>query len=283
MGYLTTFQGVFPDTLFNHAGKFIFKNFTRLLIPATRKGDNVTLDTENPQEEEFAVGAQTPLSYYYFWMFPRKADEYYAKALRYEMVDHKKTYQWLENYRLLITKSLKNTGRKRYLSKNPPNTGRIPQLLKMFPNARFIFIHRNPVLVYLSTTHFFNVMMPHLQLQSFNNQEREELVLKIYNRIMKDYLNDQKLIPEDNKVEVSFDELEKNPLETLKNIYSSLNISGYIEAEQRFTAYLNKMKSYQKNRHSIHRSKLNTILERWGFAMSHWDYKIPENIDIIED
>jgi len=155
MGYVTTFQSVFPETLFNKVGKFIFEGFARILIPGTRKGDNVSLGTSLPQEEEFALGDKTPVSFYYFWMFPRSLKKFYQRFIRFEQIDRAMVENWKNDYKLLISKALKNTNRKRFLSKNPPNTGRIIELLDMFPTARFIYIHRNPVEVYLSTRNFF--------------------------------------------------------------------------------------------------------------------------------
>ena len=38
MAYASTYQSVFPDTLFNKLGRFLFKGFSSLLIPGTRKG-----------------------------------------------------------------------------------------------------------------------------------------------------------------------------------------------------------------------------------------------------
>ena len=70
MAFVTTYQSVFPDTLFNKFGRFLFRGFSTLLIPGTRKGDNVTLGASLPQEEEFALGDKTPLCFYFFWMFP---------------------------------------------------------------------------------------------------------------------------------------------------------------------------------------------------------------------
>lgn len=283
MGYLTTFQGVFPDTLFNYAGNFIFRNFTRLLIPSTRKGDNVTLGTEKPQEEEFALGDKIPLCYYYFWMFPRKTTKYYQYALRNTGVKEKTLVKWEKNYKLLIKKSLRNTGRTRFLSKNPSNTARIKTLLKMFPNAKFIFIHRNPVEVFLSTTHFFNIMMPYLELQKTSDKEREELVLKAYPDLMKDYLNDKGLIPSRNLIEVAFEDLEKKPLDLIHEIYNELDIPGFENAHDQFSKYLLSMKSYAKNRHQISRDKLEKVMNEWQFAMEIWNYTIPENIEITDD
>jgi len=280
MGYLTTFQGVFPDTLFNKAGSFIFRNFTKLLIPATRQGDNVTLDSDNPQEEEFALGDKTPLCYYYFWMFPRNTLKYYDRALRQKGISPGMMNKWKMDYELLIKKSLKNTNRTRFLSKNPPNTARIKVLLDMFPNARFIYIHRNPVEVFLSTSHFFNVMMPHLQLQHITDNEREDLSLKVYKRMMHDYLTDKYLIPSQNLIEISFDGLEQKPMDILKEVYNHLHIPGFKKASPSFSEYIQSMKSYKKNRHTISRNKLDKVLSEWQFAMDQWGYDIPENIDI---
>ena len=283
MGYLTTFQGVFPDTLMNKLGRFIFINFTRLLIPSTRKGDNVTLSPDNPQEEEFALGDKFPISYYYFWMFPEKTLDYYDQALRAKGVNKKLLQKWKNNYSLLIKKSLQNTSGKRFLSKNPPNTARIRVLLEMFPNAKFIHIHRNPIEVFLSTTHFFNIMMPYLQLQATTDQEREELIIRVYKRMMKDFLEDKHLIPEGNLSEVAFEELEANPMAVLKKIYGQLGLEGFDSATALFEEYLKKMRSYKKNRHTISRDKLDNVMNEWKFTMDIWNYGIPDHIDIIDE
>lgn len=283
MGYLTTYQGVFPDTLFNIIGKFIFKNFTRILIPATRKGDNVSLKTDNPQEEEFALGDKVALSYYYFWMFPHKTLEYYDTALRTKGVSARKLQKWQNEYKTIIKKSLRNTKRDIFLSKNPPNTARIKVLLEMFPNAKFIHIHRNPVEVFLSTKHFFNVMMPHLQLQTISEQQREEFILEVYQRMMTHYFEDKSSIPEENLVEISFDDLEQNPMEVLEQVYGSLSLPGFDQAKPEFTSYIQQMKSYKKNKHTIEKEKLDKILDKWGFTMTKWNYKVPDNIQTKQD
>ena len=156
LGFVTTYQSVFPDTLLAGLGRFIFGGFTKLLIPGTRKGDNVKLDTANPQEEEFALGDKTPVCFYYFWMFPKNIRNYYDRFIRFRGIPDSQLQSWKNDYKLLIKKALKNTGRVQFLSKNPPNTARIKVLLEMFPNAKFIHIHRNPVEVFLSTRHFYS-------------------------------------------------------------------------------------------------------------------------------
>ena len=283
MAYVTTFQSVFPDTLFNKAGRFIFEGFARILIPGTRKGDNVILGTSLPQEEEFAIGDKTAISFYYFWMFPRSLKKFYDQCIRFKGVDGAKIKSWKKDYELLITKALHNTNRERFLSKNPPNTGRIEVLLEMFPNAKFIHIHRNPVEVYLSTQNFFNKMLPHLQLQSIDPLKLEEDIILLYKDIMQDYLKQREMIPAGQLAEISFEELEKNPKLCIKNLYNSLGLSGYQKSESYFESYLDSKKSYQKNKHHITAKMIHKIETEWGFAMKEWSYDVPEHIEIIHE
>ena len=279
-GYTTTYQSVFPDTLFNILGRFLFLNFTRILIPGKRKGDNVALNPSYPQEEEFALGDKTPLSFYFFWMFPKRILDYYNSYVRFRNIDNKEIERWKNDYKLLIKKALKNTNRNRFLSKNPTNTARIKVLLDMFPNAKFIHIHRNPVEVFLSTRNFYNSMLPHLQLQSIPNKKLDGIILSIYHNLMNDYFEQRKLIPAGNLIEVAFDELEKNPETIVKNIYKTLKLSGYTDAEPHFRNYIDLMGSYEKNKHIIKTDQLQMVINKCEFAMKKLDYAIPENLEI---
>lgn len=283
MGYTTTYQSVFPDTLFNKLGRFLFEGFSRLLIPGTRAGDNVTLGSSLPQEEEFALGDKTPISFYYFWMFPKNIIDYYNSFIRFENIDKKQLKKWKSDYKLLIKKALKNTDREVFLSKNPPHTGRVKELLDLFPEAKFIHIHRNPIEVFLSTQNFFNKMLPHLQLQNFSQEEIDDVVLKIYKNLMQDYFFQKNLIPQGNLIEVPFEQLEENPMIVLKNIYEELNLKGFEIAQPEFQKYVERMKSYKKNTHVIKRTQLEKIISDWDFSFKQLNYDIPDNLEIIDE
>ena len=283
MGYTTTFQSVFPDTLFNKLGRFTFENFAKLAIPGRRKGDNVSLNTSYPQEEEFALGAHTPICFYYFWMFPERIFEYYNSFVRFINVNPKQYESWVSDYRLLIKKALQDTKGNIYLSKNPTNTGRIKVLLKMFPNAKFIHIHRNPIEVFLSTRNFYKKMMPPLQLQDIDKLDFEKIILDIYKLIMSDYADQKDLIPKGNLIEVAFEELESKPEKVLKEIYHSLGLSGYDDASDDFHNYYKTMDNYKKNKHTISKDLLQKVLAECELAMNNYNYKLPENIEIIND
>lgn len=281
MGYVTTYQSVFPDTLFNIAGKFIFKNFTKLLIPATRKGDNVKLNPDLPQEEEFTLGCAHPFSFYYFWMFPEKIMDYYARYIQFKDVSDDSVINWENDYSLTIKKALKNLNKSHFVSKNPPNTGRIKQLLKLFPDAKFIHIHRNPVEVFLSTRHFFRIMLPHLQLHSISEKQLEESIFIIYKKMMNQFFQDKHLIPQNNFIELRFEDLEKTPVKELEKIYSQLQIPGFEKASKNFNNYLLSSRGYKKNVHSIEKELLDRILVEFRFTMEAWGYGVPNHIKVF--
>jgi hypothetical protein len=254
----------------------------RLFIPRKRHGDNVELDVNYPQEEEFAIGSKHELSYYYFWFFPEKWKEYYEKYIRFEGIKDKQKRKWQKDYRIVILKALQNTRKQVFLSKNPPNTGRIKQLLETFPDAKFIHIHRNPVKVFLSTRHFLHKMLPALQFHSLSDQESDEAIFNIYKMMMDRYFQERELIPQDNFIEVSFEDLEQKPLENLQKVYADLELKGYEEAIPAFEVFLNSSKGYKKNVHKISRSTLDRVISEWNFVMKEYNYKIPDDV-IIED
>jgi len=259
----------------------LFEGFTKLLIPGTRKGDNVKLRTNFPQEEEFALGSRTYFCYYYFWIFPRNTLKFYDQYINFNDVRQKDIDAWKEDYYLLIKKAIKNTNGNIFISKNPPNTGRVEKLLELFPNAKFIHIHRNPIEVYLSTRHFFKTMGPYLQLNSISDEELDTFILKVYKDLMHKYHDEKNQIPQNNLIEVAFSDLESHPKEILKKVYDQLQIPAYNKAEIEFDKYLEGSKSYKKNKHLIKKEVLDKILAEWDFAMKEWGYEVPENVEII--
>ena len=207
--------------------------------------------------------------------------QFYDRYIRFETISNKELDQWKVDYQLFIKKAIQNTRGDRYLSKNPPNTGRINTLLAMFPDAKFIFIHRNPIEVFLSTQNFYRKMLPPLQLQGINTDQIDTNIIAIYKKIMGDYLQDKEKIPANNLVEVSYKELEKSPQAVLQNIYTHLELDNFEQAFPSFEHYIEKMKSYHKNKHCIGKNQLDTILKEWRFFMDLYTYEMPKNV-IVE-
>ena len=65
----------------------------------------------------------------------------------------------------MLKKATLAHGGKPIVLKNPPNTVRIRQILKLFPGAKFVFIKRNPYHVYASMMRMMTKEIPRVQLQ----------------------------------------------------------------------------------------------------------------------
>ena len=105
------------------------------------------MDMDFPQEEEFAMMSLQPKSIYKIFYFPKDFNDIYEKDLYFERLSDGDRKRWEKEYLSLINRAMINTGGERYMSKNPCNIFRIRTLIDLFPDARFIFIYRNPYTV----------------------------------------------------------------------------------------------------------------------------------------
>ncbi|HRI27891.1 MAG TPA: sulfotransferase [Chitinophagales bacterium] len=280
MGFVSTYQSAFPELLFGQPARFIFEKFMRFALPPKRQGDNVVMNPDFPQEEEFALGNIHGLCYYNFWYFPSLTDRFYRRYIDFEGISHAEMQTWKTEYVRLIKKAIANTRGNMFVSKNPPNTGRIEALLNMFPDAKFIHIYRNPVEVFLSTHKFITSMMPSLQLASFTDELTTNNILSVYGKLMRKYLATRSLIPPHQLAEVRFEDLETEPLKELQRIYQHLHLPNFDKAAPFFEQYAATQKTYKKNAFYIEPNLLRRITTEWDFAMQEWGYSVPAHITV---
>lgn len=280
VGFTTTYQCVFPN---NMRSKWLFKTFMSLLMPKRRPGDGVKLNPDYPQEDEYALSNITPHSLYHFFYFPRYYREYYDKNVRFVDMSTSDYQRWKKRYKNLVIRALISTSGKRIVLKNPVNTGRVKTLLEMYPEARFIFLHRNPVTTYLSSTKFFSNLFPTVNLQKFSNASIKEMVVENYEKIIGDYLQQRALIPKENLIEIGYEELGKDPVAAVKMIYSYFGIKGYDEAEPALKAYVSTQKSHKIGKYRMGRDEVDNIREKFDFSFKEWNYQMPASVIIKED
>ena len=273
-GYLTTFQAMAPGFFLIGGGKI--KRFpekeTRKRYPS-RLIDNVPLFLDAPEEDEFALANMSPFSFLHGFSFPRRARYFFARYVLFEGIPQPELEAWADAYLYLLRKVTLASGGKRLVLKNCANTGRIRVLLRLFPEAKFIHICRNPYRVFLSTLHLHRTVLPRSQLQGIDPGEIEENVLLFYERLMKRYLEDRHLIPAGNLVEVRFEDLERAPLDQLRRIYEELGLPGFGAAEPAFRAHLRSVAGYRKNIYRLTPEDVAVVNERWGFALEGWGYE----------
>lgn len=161
------------------------------------------------------------------------------------------------------------------LIKNPVYTARIKMLAEMFPDAKFIHIHRNPYKVFFSMRNFYEKLLGQFALQPWDSIDIDEHIFSTYSRMMDDLDRDWAALPAEKRVEVSFDELQKGSIEVLHGIYDTLDLPRFFEALPQFESYLRDTEGYSKNAYDFPPKMIDNITARWGKQIERWQYEKP--------
>ncbi|ESQ14947.1 MAG: sulfotransferase [Thiohalocapsa sp. PB-PSB1] len=274
-GVLTYLHAYFQNCALLDLG--IHRSLLRLALPRTRPMDAVLLAADLPAEEEFAIACVDDVGIINGLWFPRALLNYLKETVLFTGLDgspdQAARQRWQSAYSRVITKaSIASGGNRILLLKNPANTGRVSTLLAMYPDARFIYIHRNPYVVFPSTVRLYETLMSGRRFQRISTEDIEEIVLTLYHRIIERYEAERSRIPAGNLVELCFEDLEQEPLAVMESIYRSLELKGFEQVRPRFEAYLGTVRMYRKNTYRIDKDLIRRIDARWDPVMQRWKY-----------
>jgi len=271
--YLSTFQAMAPG--FCLVGDGAIKRLLAKVAAArypTRLIDSIHLALDAPQEDEFALANLTPLSFIHAFSFPRQAHEIFERSVLFADLSDADRARWIEQYLALLRKATLAGKGRRLVIKNCAHTARIPTLLRLFPDARFVHIHRDPYEVFLSTLHMHRTVLPRSQLQEVESERLEANVLRFYQRLMRRFLEDRSLIPDGRLIEMRFEDLEEEPLGELRRMYGTLDLPDFDRAEPRIRQYLDSVAGYRKNAYELDDAVIGKVNEHWAFAFDEWGY-----------
>ena len=113
-----------------------------------------------------------------------------------------------------------------------------------------------------------------VKLQDVSNEQLEENILSIYAKLYHKYESDKKYIPEGNLIEVKFEDFEADAMGMTENIYQSLSIPGFAEAQGDIAKYVGGKKGYKKNKYKYDDRTIRLVEENWDFALKQWDYNL---------
>jgi len=245
-----------------------------IFVPGKRPQDDVRVTLDDPAEEEQAFSTMTTRSSIHSFYFPRNRS-YFDKYHLFEGTSKEEKEAWGKDYLFLLRNIALYNKKQWLLLKNPHNTGRVKELLELFPDAKFIFIHRDPYTVFRSTKKLYNRMISSQILQHCGQAEIEEIILEENARILKKYLAERALIPEGKLVEIGFEELDKAPMKTLESIYQNLNLDGFEDVRPDMESYLDSVSQYKRNTyHPIPAPLLDRLHKNWAFWFKEFGYKM---------
>jgi hypothetical protein len=242
-GYLNVYQASYPDSFL--LTERLNSRFFGFFLPGTRQFDNVPLGLNVPYEEEIAMTNATQLTPYMSVVFPGR-QRHYDRFLTFRDATPEELARWRAGLVTLLRKVTLKSGKPLVL-KSPPHTCRIRLLLEMFPDARFVHIHRDPYTVIQSTMHLIRVGLEWVRLQNADSVDWTERALSQWREMYDVYFTERSLIPAGNLHEMAFADLERNPLVELRRMYESLSLPPFDEVEPQMKAYLASIADYKKN------------------------------------
>ncbi len=244
--------------------KWFFYPLVNLLLPKKRPMDSMAISADSPQEDDFALissGAATP---YRRIAFPNNEQKHHQQ-LHFDLAD---TAQQ-ESVRLTLDHFLKSLTigypNKRLVLKSPPHTGRIAQLAKWYPGAKFIHISRHPHKLVSSTMRLWRSLD---QTQAFQLPRYDDDWLKTYvfqcQRLMYDsYFEHRNDLPPEQLIEIKFEQLVKEPLQTIQNVYQQLHLKGVQNIGTPVKNYFEQRKGHKTNPVQLEAGLVEEIDAHW--------------------
>jgi hypothetical protein len=272
-GFFTTFQAYLPG-LFLGSEK-TWKPLVISSIPDKRPMDDVKMNADYPQEDQYAIGAMSPFSYYHGWCYPKNMEKYNRYVLMDDDIPNHEIRKWKKIYLYLIKKVTFAVGGKQLVLKNQDNTAKIRLLLDLFPNAKFLLIQRNPISLYYSMSKFMRIVIPRYCVQNPPPFEMvEDSMIKLYAEMFRKYLNERSLIPEGNLVEIKYEDFISDPLMWLKYVYNNLGLEGYSKNKEKFSSYIERQKSVKGGSYDISDIVVEKLKKHWDFVFKAFNYSI---------
>jgi omega-hydroxy-beta-dihydromenaquinone-9 sulfotransferase len=272
LAYPTTYECFFPHHFL--LTENTLPKLMKVLLPKKRPQDDVPVGFDRPQEEEFGMlmlGEGTP---YVTHAWPRfgPADTNYLDFKGLSEADQKRwadAYMWL--YRRLALKH----GNKPLVMKTPANAARLKLLTRLFPDARFIYLSRNPLAVFPSTVKLWRALYSTQGLHNPPNLDSwlDDYVLDMFVRLTEDYEADRHVIPGGRLIELRYEDLIKDPINTMRDIYARLDIGDFASAEAPMRAYLDAQKEHRVSEYEMPPELRRKVIERLRPYIDRFGYR----------
>jgi hypothetical protein len=157
--------------------------------------------------------------------------------------------------------------------KSPTHSCRIPTLLEMFPDARFVHIVRDPRVVFPSTVNLWKTLYQTHGLQRPTFAGLDEYVFTTFNHLYRRLEEGKHLVAPGRFHELRYEDLIADPVGPRRRLYEGLELGDFEPLLPRLREYLDANAGYQTNRYPRLDPPLRAEIERrWGDVIHRYGY-----------
>jgi omega-hydroxy-beta-dihydromenaquinone-9 sulfotransferase len=270
--YPTTYECLEPNHFL--LTETFFQRWMRFLLPSHRPMDNMPAGWERPQEDEFALCMLGQPSPYLAIAFPNSLRGT-SHALELDLKP-RELKQWKRTF-LRFIRQLSFKSPRRIVLKSPPHSCRIRVLLELFPRARFIHLVRNPYVVFPSTVNLWKSLYRTHGLQHPTFVGLDEQVFGTFVHLYSRLEEERGLIPASQFYELRYEDLIRDPVGQMRDLYNHLGIDGFEIVLPRLREYLAMAEGYATNRYGLSCEQKAEITRRWGHVIRRYGYALEES------
>jgi hypothetical protein len=268
--FLNLYETLFP-------GHFLLTErwMTRLTakrLSVARPVDMMPLAWDLPQEDETALLLMTLCSPYLSVAFPEESTRFARFGNLEAGLTGRELTRWKKAFTGLLRKAALRNSNRPLILKSPTHTSRIPLLLKLFPEARFIYLMRDPYQVYGSTIRLRKSMC---EINAFTRSapvNLEEQVLDDYMKMYQAYHLHRSLIDKKQLAELKYEELVADPAATVAAIYEKLELCGFDEVKPKIELQLAELRQHRTGTPPLTRDEMALVYEHWQPAFRRYGY-----------
>jgi hypothetical protein len=239
-------------------------------LPPHRPIDHVALNWHSPQEDEFALCLLGALSPYWRLAFPNTWASG-LNALDIESVSPADLRFWEKTFRWYVQALQYKYGQALVL-KSPSHTGRVGYLARMFPNARFLHVVREPYSLFASNLQSWRLLEKHFALQLGSEEVRRDTILRSFETMYKAFDRQSKQLSPRQLCTIRFEALTEDATSTMARAYDQLAIGDFQVAKEAIVRYAECKKYYQRNCYRLSEADRREVRRRWGFYFRNFDY-----------
>lgn len=233
------------------------------LLPSKRPMDDVPVGWWLPQEDEFALMAMSVGSPYEAFGFPRDREpsETDVDPARRDAPGREAWERALRTFLQRVSVQRRRERKRKkveppepawYLLKSPTHTARIALLARMFPEARFVHMTRDPRALYASSLRLWRKMAEAEalgEIEPAGARPLEDVVPQMMALLYRGFAEARDALPPGRFIEIRYDELMADPAGCMDRVFAELGLGAPAPDRAVLDALLARHHGHRPNRH----------------------------------